>query len=246
MHLPKWMILAGAMLCGATLFPQQDEFTQELNTYVGKALILRFYGNREKVAVKRKDLGFPTETCDRAVEIREASYRKNKIVFKLEQIGNIRIGGASRCFNSWNETEFAITDIGELSSRDFASMLRDVLLTPEEYLEKNGRPFTLQPSEDAGFAGIPDAGTIPPKPVLQIDPAYTEEARRHRAMGHVRVSAVVGTDGRIHTSQILSHPGYGLDKQALRVLPLWRFEPARRMDKAVAFLMQLEFSFALY
>ena len=75
----------------------------------------------------------------------------------------------------------------------------------------------------------------------------TEEARQARiGKSYIRLSAVVGTDGRIHSPQITGNPGYGLDKQSLRVLSLWRFDPARQGDKSVSVQMQLEFTFAVY
>jgi hypothetical protein len=62
---------------------------------------------------------------------------------------------------------------------------------------------------------------------------------------HARVRAIIRTDGKIYSPEIIGDPGYGLGKQSLRVLPLWRFEPGRKGDKAVDVLMVLDFSFAI-
>ena len=39
--------------------------------------------------------------------------------------------------------------------------------------------------------------------------------------------------------------GFGLDESALKVLPLWRFQPARQGDKPVAVLSTIGMSFQL-
>ena len=243
----KQAMCIAALLCGATAFAGQGDFTQELSSYVGQKLILRTYGDLQKVTVKRKNLNQPAGTCDRAVEVLNAAQKKDKIIFRLEQIGSIDVGGASHCSQVWSETEFIITDLGDISLRDFNLMLQDVFLTPEAYLGRNGRSFNLQPSEVIGPVAFPGINATLAKPILQVGPVLTEEARQARiGKSYIRLSAVVGTDGRIHSPQITSNPGYGLDKQSLRVLSLWRFDPARQGDKSVSVQMQLEFTFAVY
>ncbi len=243
----KYLMCFAALLCSATAIAGQPDYTQELNSYVGKSLILRSYGDLLKVTVKRKNIGQPAGTCDKAVEILKATQKKDKVIFRLEQIGNIMVGGPSRCYNVWTETEFAISDLGDISSQDFAAMLQDVFLTPEAYLARNGRPFNFMPSEETGPVVTAGKDVSLPRPVLQIDPTLTDEARRSRIeKSLVRVNIVFGTDGRIHSPRVMASPGYGLDQQALRVLPLWRFEPARQGDKLVACQSEIQFTFAVY
>jgi TonB family protein len=237
------LVLITISILGVMILRAQD-LTKQLNWFVGQKLILRSYGDEQEVVVKRRDLNRATGTCDKAVEVLKATHNKDKVVFQLEQIGDIRAGGASRCSRSWSQTMFTITDLGNASSQAFQSELQDLLLTPEAYLSKNGHPFDLQPSEELGPVTKPGGGITAPKPVLNITPQFSEEARQKRiGDSRVVVEIVIGPDGRVHSSKVVSSPGYGLNEQALRVLPLWRFEPARQGDKKVAVQLSMEFTF---
>jgi TonB family protein len=240
------VILITALLCAVTAFAGWQDLTQAVNSFVGQKLILRSYGDAQDVTVKRKDLNRPDGTCDKAVEVLQATRDQDEIIFQLEQIGNVSAGGVSRCSRAWSKTTFTITELGDISPQAFSSELQDVFLTPEAYLAGNGHPFDLQPSEETGPIARLGGGVSPPKPVLQITPEFSEEARQNRVGGsRVVLEIVIGSDGRVHSSKVVSGPGYGLDEQALRVLPLWRFEPARQGDKPVAVQLNMEFTFNL-
>jgi hypothetical protein len=244
--LRQWMGIV-VLLCCATAFAEQRDLSQELRSYVGKRLILRGYGDLQTVTVKRTNLASPEGACDRAVEILNATQKKNRVEFRLEQIGNINAGVPSHCSHVWLETEFLITDLDDISPQDFSLMFQDVFLTPEAYLAKLGRPFNLQQTDELGPIVMAGKDATYPKPILQVRPTVTEEARKMRIdKSYLLLSAVVGIDGRIHSPQITRNPSYGLDQQSLRVLPLWRFEPARQGDKAVSIQIQLELAFAVY
>lgn len=66
-----------------------------------------------------------------------------------------------------------------------------------------------------------------PRKLFWVDPAYRDPGHRVRHEGEVEFEAVVGADGRLYRPQIRG----GLDKVHIaaieRVLPMWRFEPAR-------------------
>jgi TonB family protein len=238
-------LLITALFCAVTFAGRQD-LNQAVNSYVGQKLILRSYGDAQDVTVKSKDLNRPAGTCDKAVEVLQATRDQDQIVFQLEQIGNVSAGGASRCSRAWSKTTFTITELGNISPQAFSSELQDVFLTPEAYLARNGHPFDLQPSEETGPIARLGGGVSPPKPVLQITPEFSEEARQSRiGDSRLAVEIVIGSDGRVHSSRVVSGSGYGLDEQALRVLPLWRFEPARQGDKPVAVQLNMEFTFNL-
>jgi TonB family protein len=240
------LALATMSMLGEAILDAQD-VPQQLHSYVGQKLILRSYGNDQVVTVKRTDLNRGKGTCDKAVEVLNVTGDKDKAVFQLEQIGEIQAGGSSVCPRSWAQTTLTITDVGDTSSQAFQSELQDLLLTPEAYLARIGHPFDHQPSEDLGPVTRPGGGVTPPRPVLQISPEFSEQARKERIEdSRASVEIVIGPDGRIHSSRILKGPGHGLDEQALRVLSLWRFEPARQGDKPVAVRLSMEFSFYLH
>jgi len=238
-------VFVNTLLWAAIAFAQQD-YTQQLNTFVGRKLILRSFGNEQEVTVKRLDLNRPAGTCDKAVEILKATQDKNKIIFRLEQIRDIAKGGTSRCSRGWSETTLTITNLGNISPQLLTSELQDLFLTPEAYLARNGHVFNLEPSEDLGPVTKAGGGVTAPNGVLNITPTFSEEARKNRIPdGRVALEIVIGADGRVHSSKIVKGPGFGLNEQALRVIPLWRFEPARQGGKPVAVQVNMEFTFNL-
>ena len=60
------------------------------------------------------------------------------------------------------------------------------------------------------------------------------------------IAIIVGTDGHVHNPHVIRKLGMGLDEMALDALPMWRFEPGRDGDKAVACKLNVEISFRLY
>jgi len=55
-----------------------------------------------------------------------------------------------------------------------------------------------------------------------------------------------GQTARAHSPKIFHPLGMGLDEQALKVVSMWRFEPARKLDQPVPAKMSVETSFNLY
>lgn len=119
-------------------------------------------------------------------------------------------------------------------------------------------PAPAVESLDPGFA-IPTVGPpAPPAPipfdpgsmerpvrVYAPQPAYTEMARRARREGDVIVAAVIDVDGVVRDARILAPLGLGLDEATLRALSEWRFEPARKGDRAIPVVYKLVVRFRL-
>ena len=84
-----------------------------------------------------------------------------------------------------------------------------------------------------------------PVPIFKPEPEYSEEARKAKWQGSVRVSLVVDTEGfinRMATEQML---GYGLDAKAMEALRTWRFKPGIKDGKAVPVKAVIEVTFRL-
>lgn len=63
---------------------------------------------------------------------------------------------------------------------------------------------------------------LPPKPLATPLPALS---KAHR--GKVKISFVIGTDGRLHKLVVLNSAGRTADSQAFNALRQWRYQPAR-------------------
>lgn len=71
------------------------------------------------------------------------------------------------------------------------------------------------------------AATVPAKILDKPQPAYTEEARRLKIEGAVRLQLKLTADGRVEIQDVLTKLGHGLDEQALRVARNIKFKPAQ-------------------
>ena len=117
-------------------------------------------------------------------------------------------------------------------------------MTPETYLASRAIRFNLPPAEEGDPIAFPrPEGFTESKPLLMVTPDHTEEGRKARVSGTVRIEFVVGTDGRVHSPKPLTKLGYGLEEQGMSILQIWRFQPAVRNGKAVASINTILFSF---
>lgn len=61
----------------------------------------------------------------------------------------------------------------------------------------------------------------PPKPLATPLPALPRSGR-----GNLKISFVIGTDGRLHKMAVVNSAGRAADSKAFTVLRQWRYEPA--------------------
>jgi TonB family protein len=228
---------------------QTSDADQVLKSYAGALTILRWDGSPDqKIAVK--DLQKRTSApCDIVIEIRKTKLDKNQLQFEYARAGLVRISGkpsAPACSGP-DEGKLAITGIDKQAN--LVDVLQKVFLSPEVYLASAGISFNLPPGIDESpgerwkQTGIPIQGLAPFKPLLQATPTYTNETRRARITGAVRVNVVVGSDGRLHSPKVLSGLEKSLDERSVRILSLWRFEPARFQDTPTPMSTELTFTF---
>ena len=90
-------------------------------------------------------------------------------------------------------------------------------------------------------------GITSPVVIREVKPNYTGEAMRARIQGLVTMEAVVMPDGSVGSVQIVRSldQQFGLDKEAVKTVKQWRFEPGRRLGQPVPVLILIEMSFTL-
>ncbi|HKD79367.1 MAG TPA: energy transducer TonB [Candidatus Angelobacter sp.] len=89
-------------------------------------------------------------------------------------------------------------------------------------------------------------GVSPPRAIYTPEPEFSEEARKAKYQGVVVLSIVVGTDGRVHSPQVIRSLGMGLDEKAIEGVKTWKFDPSKKDGRPVAVQMQIEVAFNLY
>ena len=224
-----------------------------LQAMAGQKLIMLQFGDADKTKLKKNDLNKIKISCDLVVQIKEARQHKDKVSIAWEQIGTPSVWGknlprACRDNMSHDAGTLVITGFAPDATADsLADSLSKVLQTPEQYLATTGIIFDL-PAEPDIQGAVPAAASLSekPKPLLSVDPTFSEQARKSKYQGTVAVMFYVGTDGRAHRPRIPRPLGMGLDQQALNVISLWRFRPAHKLDQPVPAMMNIEISFNLY
>ncbi len=112
----------------------------------------------------------------------------------------------------------------------------------------DGQGAGVGPGTGAGTGGgpyRPGAGITPPAISHEVQPDYTEEARRRRIEGEVVLEVIVLADGSVGDIQVLSSLGYGLDEAAILAMRAWQFVPARRHDVPVNVVVEVAMEFRL-
>jgi TonB family protein len=66
------------------------------------------------------------------------------------------------------------------------------------------------------------AAVEPPEALTTPDPLFTTAANGRK----IRVSFIIGTDGRVHSPLILESAGVAGDRRVLQTVRTWRYRPA--------------------
>ena len=76
-------------------------------------------------------------------------------------------------------------------------------------------------------------------------PSYPEAAREDRIEGQVVVQSVINTEGIVESMKVVSSPGPAFSEAVSKIMPSWRFEPARLDGEPVDVYYNLTFNFRL-
>ena len=89
-------------------------------------------------------------------------------------------------------------------------------------------------------------GVSSPVVIYQVDPEFSEEARKAKFMGVVLVNLIVDAQGRPQNVHVLRGVGMGLDGKAVDAVKLYRFKPAMEAGKPVAVELNVEVNFQIF
>ena len=88
-------------------------------------------------------------------------------------------------------------------------------------------------------------GVSAPKVVFQVEPEYSEDARKAKFQGTVVIALVVDEKGNPRDIRVVRPLGMGLDQKAIEAVEKWRFRPGQKDGKAVPTQATIEVSFRL-
>ncbi|HEY4360151.1 MAG TPA: energy transducer TonB [Bryobacteraceae bacterium] len=88
-------------------------------------------------------------------------------------------------------------------------------------------------------------GVIGPILLHKVEPQYSDDARKAKWQGTVRLQLVVDTNGKPTSIQIVTPLGLGLDTKAIEAVEQWLFKPGTKDGKAVPVIAVVDVSFRL-
>lgn len=113
----------------------------------------------------------------------------------------------------------------------------------------SGRGPGFGPGEGGGVGGgvfHVGGGVSAPRVIHEVEPEFSEEARKAKYQGTCTLGLIVGTDGRPSNIRVLSSLGMGLDEKAIEAVKNWMFEPAMKDGHPVRVEIAVEVDFHLY
>jgi periplasmic protein TonB len=100
-------------------------------------------------------------------------------------------------------------------------------------------------SGDGGASKPRPRLTRQPQLIYQVEPEYSEDARKVHFQGTVILSIEVDTNGMPSNIRVVHSIGLGLDERAIQAVAKWRFRPAVAGDRPVVAPAMVEVSFHL-
>ncbi|HUB81028.1 MAG TPA: energy transducer TonB [Bryobacteraceae bacterium] len=88
-------------------------------------------------------------------------------------------------------------------------------------------------------------GVSAPALLTQVQPEYTEEARKAKLQGTVVLYARIDPKGRAADIKVIRSLGMGLDEKAMDAVQRWKFKPGFKGGQAVAVEAAIEVNFRL-
>ncbi len=89
-------------------------------------------------------------------------------------------------------------------------------------------------------------GVSAPVLLYQVDPEFSEEARRSKTAGNVLVNLWVDEKGNPTHVRVIRGIGVGLDEKAVAAVKLYKFKPAMENGKPVTVEMNVEVTFHIF
>ena len=86
----------------------------------------------------------------------------------------------------------------------------------------------------------------PPKLIYQVDPEFSEEARKAKFSGNVQVYLVVDVNGNPTHVRVVRPIGMGLDEKALEAVRQYKFKPAMNNGKPVPVDLYIDVNFQIF
>jgi protein TonB len=85
-----------------------------------------------------------------------------------------------------------------------------------------------------------------PVVIYQVDPEFSEEARKAKFSGNVEVYLIVDQNGNPSHVRVVRGVGMGLDEKAVDAVRQYKFKPAMQNGKALAVDLYIDVNFQIF
>jgi len=85
-----------------------------------------------------------------------------------------------------------------------------------------------------------------PRLIYQVDPEFSEEARKAKFQGEVLVALVVDASGRPTQVHVIRPVGMGLDEKAVEAVRQYKFAPAKKGGNPVPVMLNVAVNFQIF
>jgi protein TonB len=90
-------------------------------------------------------------------------------------------------------------------------------------------------------------GASDPSVISQVDPEFSEEARKAKFQGLCVLNLIVEPDGTASNIRVRGSLGMGLDEKAIEAVKKWRFQPSMKNGHPVRYgPVEVDVDFHLY
>ena len=113
----------------------------------------------------------------------------------------------------------------------------------------SGNGSGLGPGSGGNTGGGPrriGGGVSAPQVIYQVEPEFSEEARKAKVAGNVLVNLWVDTNGNPSHVHVIRGVGMGLDEKAVEAVKQYKFKPAMENGKPVLVELNIEVNFQIF
>jgi len=113
----------------------------------------------------------------------------------------------------------------------------------------SGNGSGLGPGSGGNTGGGPKrigGGVSAPQVIYQVEPEFSEEARKAKVAGNVLVNLWVDTNGNPSHVRVIRGVGMGLDEKAVEAVRQYKFKPAMENGKPVLVELNVEVNFQIF
>jgi TonB family protein len=150
--------------------------------------------------------------------------------------------GRAVCRRQLGDAAGAATD--EMLSTDATARMRD-FQSLERPVIANPVPRILPPTPTPENVFKIGGAVTQPYILFKVEPEYSEEARKAKWQGTVKLSVVVDEFGQAQDIKVVRALGLGLDQEAVEAVSRWVFKPGTMNGTPVAVFATIEVTFHL-